>query len=259
MKIIKIHSDLGALQKKGSAKAPDEIIRGMYDFYLNESGEFRQVEIDSVEVDTTNIDNTNKNINEKIKNTDEHCIVIGGDHSITYPAFKAFASKNPGAGLVIFDAHPDCENNFKPPTHEDFVKVLVEEGVVDASKVLIVGVRNWHSREYDFLRQKKIKYFTMKEIFERGCREVCDAVMFVAKQWPAVYLSIDIDCVDPAFAPGTGYCEPGGLSSREMLYFVQRIKNLKNLKIVDIVEINPDKDINGLTVKLGSKIVKELS
>ncbi|MBW3003515.1 arginase family protein [Candidatus Woesearchaeota archaeon] len=256
MKIIKIASDLGALDKKGSAKGPDEIVRGMYDLYLNEDGEYREFEVDSVDVDKGNIDNTNENIFNKIKSINEHCIVLGGDHSVTYAAFKAFASNNPGAGIVVFDAHPDCENNFSPPSHEDFLRVLIEEGVVDASRVIIVGLRNWHSNEFNFLRDKKIKYFAMKEVFDRGVKEVCDAVMFVAKQWPSLYLSIDIDAVDPAFAPGTGYCEPGGLTSRELLYFVQRMKNLKNLKIVDLVEINPEKD-NGLTVKLGSKIVKE--
>ena len=129
---------------------------------------------------------------------------------------------------------------------------------MDASKVIIVGLRNWHSNEYNFLKDKKVKYFTMKEVFERGVREICDSVMFVAKQWPSLYLSIDIDAVDPAFAPGTGHKSPGGLTSRELLYFVQRLMNLHNLKMFDIVEINPAKDVNNLTVKLGAKIIREL-
>ncbi|MEA3430616.1 MAG: arginase family protein [Nanoarchaeota archaeon] len=258
MKLIKISSDQGALDKKGSDKAPDKIIRGMYDLYLNEFGKFNEFEIDSVDIVKSNIDETNANIFEKIKSLNEHAVLVGGDHSITYSTFKAFALNNPGAGLIVFDAHPDCENNFSPPSHEDFLRVLIEERIVDASKVIIIGLRNWHKNEYDYLQSKKIKYFNMKEISEKGVREVCDSAMYVAKQWPAIYVSIDIDVVDPAFAPGTGYCEPGGLTSRELLYFLQRMKNFKNLKMVDLVEINPDKDMNGITVKLGSKIVKEL-
>jgi len=73
-----------------------------------------------------------------------------------------------------------------------------------------------------------------------------------------LYVSIDIDVLDPAFAPGTGYREPGGLSSRDFIYLVQRINKIKNLKAVDIVEINPDKDIKNQTVKLGAKILSEL-
>ena len=73
--------------------------------------------------------------------------------------------------------------------------------------------------------------------------------METARQWPALYISIDIDAVDPAFAPGTGYIEPAGLTSRELIYLVQRFKLLKNLKMVDLVEINPEKDFTTKTPK----------
>jgi agmatinase len=69
---------------------------------------------------------------------------------------------------------------------------------------------------------------------------------------------LDIDVVDPAFAIATGYKEPGGLTSREFIYIIQRLNKIKNLKAIDLVEINPEKDVNGLTVKLGAKILSEL-
>ena len=72
------------------------------------------------------------------------------------------------------------------------------------------------------------------------------------------YISVDIDVLDPAFAPGTGYLEPGGLSTRELLYLLQRIKLLKNIRKYDLVEVNPDKDINLMTCKTAAKIIKEL-
>lgn len=258
MKLIKIPSDLGGLDKRGSSKGPDTVIDAMHNLYLNEEGKGTYIVVDNVEIVDNNIDETNARIYDKVKALNEHAIVLGGDHSVTYSAFKAFASNNPGAGIVVFDAHPDCENDFRPPSHEDFLRVLIEEGIVDASRVVIVGLRNWDSNEFNFLKEKKVQYFAMKEIFSKGAAEVCDAVMFVAKQWPSLYISVDIDVVDPAYAPGTGYCEPGGMTSRELIYFLQRMKILKNLKMVDLVEINPSKDVNGITVKLGSKIVKEL-
>ena len=82
--------------------------------------------------------------------------------------------------------------------------------------------------------------------------------MSIAKEWDAMYISIDIDVLDPAFAPGTGYCEPGGLSTRELLYMIQRLKWLKNYEIADIVEIAADKDINNMTICAAAKIVREL-
>ena len=82
--------------------------------------------------------------------------------------------------------------------------------------------------------------------------------METEKNWDSLYLSIDIDAVDPAFAPGTGFIEPGGFTSREVLYIVQRLKRLRNLKMIDLVEVNPKKDLNKMTIKLSAKIVKEL-
>ena len=74
----------------------------------------------------------------------------------------------------------------------------------------------------------------------------------------ALYISVDIDVVDPAYAPGTGYLEPGGLSSRELLYMLHRFKKLRNFNYLDVVEINPGKDLNEITVKLGASIIREM-
>ena len=82
--------------------------------------------------------------------------------------------------------------------------------------------------------------------------------METACTWQATYLSIDIDVVDAAVAPGTGYPEPGGISARELISSVQRIKRLKNLQRIDIVEVNPEKDVQDLTVKLAAKVLKEM-
>jgi arginase family enzyme len=148
-------------------------------------------------------------------------------------------------------------NNFEPPTHEDYLKVLIEKGVLKKENVIIVGLRNWHKEEYAFLKQNRIKFYSMKEISAEGVREVSEAVMSVAKNFDGLYVSMDIDAVDPSSAPGTGYMEPGGLTSRDMLYFLNRLKLLRNLKMLDLVEINPLKDVNEMTVSLGAKLVAE--
>ena len=82
--------------------------------------------------------------------------------------------------------------------------------------------------------------------------------MSVAKDFESLYISIDVDVLDPAFAPGTGYIEPGGLTTRELLFFLHRLKKLKNLKAYDLVEINPKKDVNDMTSKVGAKLLVEL-
>ena len=95
--------------------------------------------------------------------------------------------------------------------------------------------------------------------FTEDLQETCDFIMEFSNK-KELYLSVDIDVIDPAFAPSTGCKEPGGFTSREFLYLIQRINKIKNLKAVDIVEINEkmDKENNNLTTKLGAKILSEL-
>lgn len=97
----------------------------------------------------------------------------------------------------------------------------------------------------------------MKELAE-NIESSCDKIMEEIRKFDSVYVSIDIDAIDPAFAPGTGYIEPGGFTSRQFLYFIQRLKLLNNIKAFDLVEINPEKDLKGITVKLSAKIIGEL-
>jgi len=255
MKILKIKSSIGGLDKKGSEKGVELVVDALNDFYLNENGWNSKVEFENIIVDEENIDITNDHIFKAVKNFEG--IIVGGDHSITYSAFSAFSDRFDNPGLIVFDAHPDCENNFKPPSHEDFLRVLIEEGKIKPENIVLVGVRNMHRNEANFIKAKKIKVFSMKRLFN-NLQESCDDLMELARDFDGLYLSLDIDVVDPAFAPGTGYCEPGGLSAREMIYFIQRLKLLENLKVVDLVEINPEKDFGGKTVKLGAKLIKEL-
>lgn len=247
MKILKIPYSAGCLGKNiGTEKAPDAILAELNNLFVNESKRSRFTEVSEVAVDNSNI----KNSQEKIKNSVKEGIVIGGDHSITYSAFRGSGCD----GLLILDAHADCMEGTDAVTHEDFVRKLVDEG----AKVILAGIRDLHRQELDFIQQKKIQCFTMKEIFEVGIKEFCDSVMENCRQFRSLYVSIDIDVADPAFAPGTGYTVAGGLSSRELIYLVQRLKLLKNLKVVDIVEVNPKKDRDNITVKLAAKLVNEL-
>jgi len=258
MKLIKVGFSGGGLGKaNGSEVAPDEIVNALYDLYSSEDGFFNEFQIENVDVVNSNIIETNKRIFDKIKSLNK-CILLGGDHSITYSSFKAFVLNHPDAGMIIFDAHPDCENNFSPPTQEDYLKVLIEEGFLNPAKVILIGLRNWHENEIKYLKEKGIFYFNMKKMFDLGVNEVCSLVMERALLWSSVYVSVDIDVVDPAFAPGTGYCEPGGLTSREIIYFLQRIKKMRNVGMFDIVEVCPKLDVNGLTVKLAAKLVREV-
>ncbi len=262
MKILKIAFNGGALTKrKGIEKSPDIIEKKLKEFYLNENGLSPDFSSENIDVDNYNNEESHKIIEKKVgeeSSKDKFVLAVGGDHSITYSCFKGFSMNKKNPGLIIFDAHPDCENDFFPPTHEDFVKVLVRKKIIKAENIIIVGLRNWHSKEKQFMEKEKIKKFTMKQLFSDGLDKSMDYIMELARQFSDLYVSIDVDVIDPGFAPGTGYPEPGGLSVRELIYSIQRLKLLKNFKMADIVEVNPDKDIDNITSKIAAKLIMEL-
>jgi arginase family enzyme len=261
--ILKIPFSGGGLGKtKGCEKAPDLIVESMMQWELDENGNYVDIknnhiknnfDIHSIEADNNNISYTN----EQILQCDlKPRLILGGDHSITYSCFKRFAS--PKSGLIVFDAHPDTENNFSPPSHEDYLRVLIEEGIISSRQVILVGLRSISKNEIEYLRNKKILYFDMNKIHDLGIHELCEILMENLMRFENYYISLDIDVLDPSFAPGTGYCEPGGLSTRDMLYVLSRFKKMKKLKCADLVEVNPDKDINGMTINAAAKLAIEL-
>jgi len=260
MKILKIPFSNGGLGKtKGTELAPDKITSYLKKDSLNENNTLPLFNIEQIEINQDNIEETNKTIFQKVKKnlTNPKTILIGGDHSITYPSFKAFSElENPG--LIIFDAHPDCMHNFTPPTHEDFVKTLIKNNILNPENIILVGLRSWHKDEYTFLKENNIRFFTMKQLHQ-DFHHITETIMENARKFSNIYLSIDIDVVDPAFAPATGYPEPGGLTSRQLIDMLQKIKNLKTIKMIDIVEVNPTKDKYNITSKLAAKIITEVN
>jgi arginase len=259
MKIIGIPAINGLGKTIGTELAPEAVVEKLKtEIFLSESGAQPTIDFSLMAVDRFNITKTNELIEETLSSCEAIPLILGGDHSITYPCFKAFSKKFRNPGIVVFDAHPDMENSFSPPTHEDYLRMLIEEGHVKPENVVLVGTRSFDRNELDFMRTRKLHNFPMRKIAADSLHEVSDAVMSIAKEFGAVYVSIDIDAIDPAFAPGTGYIEPGGLTSREFLHFLSRLKNLKNLRAFDLVEINPAKDPHGMTVKLGAKIAGEI-
>lgn len=259
MKLVKIPFNAGAIEKKkGIEKAPDEVLKYIKNFYLKENNLLPFYEVDEIKINNQDIGYSHNKIFSFVSELIENTILIGGDHSITYSSFKAFAKNYKNPGLIIFDAHLDCVNDFKPPTHEDFVRVLIEEGILKKENVIFIGIRNIDSNELEFIKKNKLKIYDMKEISNDGKNEIIEAIMSVAKNFDGLYISIDIDVLDPAFAPGTGYLEPGGLTTRELLFFIQKLKNLKNIYMYDLVEVNPEKDINNLTSITAAKLIIEM-
>lgn len=248
MKIVKVCSSQGSLGKNvGCEKGPESILRT---FFEKKDSPKKKIIIDEVKINPNNIDETNKNIEKATGD-----IFLGGDHSITYSLFRGLARGENNIGLLIFDAHPDCALYVKSVSHEDFVRKLADEGVLGKKNLVYVGVRKSGNSEIEFL--KDIKTISIKEVHE-DIEKVKNELITFFKKFKKFYLSIDIDVLDPKSAPGTGYLEPNGLEINELVYLISKMKTLKNLKRIDLVEVNPLKDINGITVKNAAKVLNEL-
>ena len=251
MKIVKVPSNYGGLEKAdGVELAPDKVIEEMKDIYLNE--QYRKKEIEIVEIERRKLEDGNKIIEAY-----DGDVFIGGDHSISYHSFKGFAGNYKNPGLIVFDAHPDVYELFEFPSHQDWLRHLIKDGLLKKENVAIIGLRNVDRKELDYLRENKIRIYDINQVWENR-EDVCDNIMEFARNFDGLYLSIDVDVIDPSMAPGTGYIEPGGMTVRELVYFLHRLKMLKNLARMDIVEINPKKDVNNMTSRLGAKIISEM-
>lgn len=267
MYIVKIPGINGLGKTQGCEKAGNEILKTFKEIHSNEKGipiNVRLLDLEEIHVDNFNLEEANHLIYKnslKMFETQPKTIFLGGDHSISYSTTKAFFDYckvvNKESCLIVFDAHADCMEPMEEPTHEEWLRKLIEQGF-PAENILLVGVRNLWKDEIQFIKEKGVRIISMNQLMT-DLEDTCDTIMEFSNN-KELYLSVDIDVVDPAFAPATGYIEPGGLTSRQFIYLIQRMNKIKNLKAIDIVEINPEKDKekNNITVKLGAKILGEL-
>ena len=265
MFVVKVPGINGLGKTNGCEKAGNEILKALKDVHSNESR--IPVDVQVLDLEEIHLDNSDLELSGNLicKNslkafeTKPKTIFLGGDHSISYWITKSFreffVKRGKETCLIVFDAHADCMPPMKEPSHEEWLRKLIECGF-PAENILLVGTRNMWKEEIQFTSEKKIKIMEMKQLLE-NLEESCD-VITEFPEGKELYVSIDIDFLDPAFAPGTGYKEPGGLSAREFIYVLQRIKKIKNLRGIDVTEINPEKDVEKMTTKLGAKILSEL-
>jgi agmatinase len=191
-------------------------------------------------------------------------IVFGGDHSITWPSATAIAEvRRPGSiGIVHFDAHADTamDDWGVLAGHGTPMRRLVESGAVKGSNFVQVGLRGyWPPVEtFEWMREQGLRYHLMTEIEERGAEAVVADAIAEALDGPEhIYLSVDIDVLDPGLAPGTGTPEPGGMLPRELLRAVRQIVGAVDLAGMDVVEVSPPYDHAETTAMTANRLALE--
>jgi len=174
-------------------------------------------------------------------------IALGGDHSVTYPILRAIGPHHPNLTILHFDAHPDLYQDFEgdPYSHACPFARILENHL--AKRLVQVGIRTMSGHQRGQAARFGVEVIDMRA-WSAGVRP--------RLQGP-LYVSIDLDALDPAFAPGVSHCEPGGLTSREVLTLLQGLPG--PLVGADVVEFNPGRDPSGITAPLCAKLVKELA
>lgn len=174
-------------------------------------------------------------------------LVLGGDHSITYSVIRALAPAYPSLTILQFDAHPDLYDNFEGDRYShacQFARIM-EEGL--ATRLVQVGIRTITAHQREQARKFAVDVIDMKA-WASGRRPHAAS---------PTYISLDLDGLDPAFAPGVSHPEPGGLSVRDVLTVIQSLPG--PIVGADIVELNPTRDLNDLTAFVAAKFVKEIA
>ena len=190
--------------------------------------------------------------------------VLGGDHSITWPSATAVAEAVAPRriGIVHFDAHADTapDDHGVLGGHGTPMRRLIESGAVDGRNFVQVGLRGyWPGPEiFAWMQAQGMRYHFMREIEERGAEAVIDDAIAEALDGPdLIYLSLDIDVIDPGMAPGTGTPEPGGMLTREVLRAVRRVVGRVELAGMDVVEVSPPFDHAEVTAMAAHRAILE--
>lgn len=174
-------------------------------------------------------------------------IALGGDHSITYPIMRAIGKTHRGVAILHIDAHGDLYDEFEGDRFSHacpFARIMEEEL---CGRLVQVGIRTLTPHQREQIRRFNVDCIEMQH-FAGGARPIVDG---------PVYLSIDLDGIDPAFAPGVSHREPGGLSVRDVIALIQALDG--PIVGADIVEFNPSQDLGGVTASVAAKITREIA
>ena len=195
--------------------------------------------------------------------TGKFCIFLGGDHSVTIPLSKAVRKVHPDKkiGFVHFDSHPDLCDEYEDSkwSHACPLRRVVED-VITPGDLAQVGIRSYEYEEIEFFAEHpELTVIKAYDIFQEGYKAAAEKLVEKFADYDFVYITLDIDALDPAFAPGTGTPEAGGLSSRELMYIINELMNRTPVKAMDIVEVSPPLDTeNQITSWAAAKVIYEV-
>ncbi len=244
--------------RKGTSEAPDRIrhISNIRDSYTRNGIKTLGLPIsglgNSKVFDYGNI--KRDQIDEVLKKTISKSkipLVLGGDHSITTSVIKSISNSKGPLSLVYFDAHPDFISSTKNYYGSIISDVLP---YIDTKTSLQIGIRTPEQEEIDNIKKNNIQVISPFDIVEKGVKQISDSILEILGK--NVYVSFDMDCVDPAFAPGVSVPVPMGLKNVEVAYLLKKIVK-QGILGMDLMEVCPEYDIKDRTSHLASRMIGE--
>ncbi|HVF24574.1 MAG TPA: agmatinase [Anaerolineales bacterium] len=260
--VIGIPYDGAACARKGAALGPERI--RFWSTHLTPFSEDRtrlgDIRIcDLGDIPITHQEPDFERVRQTVATLHNMPILLGGDHSVTIPIFQGQLERYAGKrfGVLWVDAHPDLCDVFTGSklSHACVLRRGLEFGI-QPEDICLVGLRSWEYEEIDLIENGGLNVFTAADVAERGMKVIAQEVKQILSRCDVIHISLDIDCLDPAFAPGTGIPDSGGLTSREVITL---IKSMQGLPLVglDIVEVSPPIDPSEATIFAALKIIME--
>ncbi len=250
IKIVSIPFDDKSSFQKGAKQAPEKILKALYSGSMNLYAE-NGISIENsivfarTDVDLEHYTDIEKSIKNQLVGHDK-ILFLGGDHSITFPIVKSHHEKYGQFDILHIDAHADLYHEYDgdPYSHACPFARIMENGL--ANRLVQVGIRTLNTHQREQAKKFNVEVHEMRDLNLTSLSEF---------KYP-VYISLDMDAFDPAFAPGVSHHEPGGLTSRQVLELIQNL----DVEIIgaDIVEYNPTRDVNDMTAYLAAKLLKEI-
>jgi agmatinase len=274
--VLGIPWDASSSYRKGSAAAPNIIRQAtsgeLYNPYTENNVNIKDkwlifdagnVEISSNDAITSRkeILSTLAQIYDSKKN--QRFLFLGGDHLITYFSFYSLSElaffREKKSGIIYLDAHPDLYYQYKGNlySHACVLRRILDQTKIDPKNIIQIGIRASTKEQREFVLNSGIKTFYKKQLLERKSIDIVEEIKDkLSESVEKIYLSIDLDILDPAFAPGLGNPEPGGLTTRELINFIQELSDLP-ISVFDVVELSPTYDQSNITAFAAAKVIKE--
>ncbi|WP_188207663.1 formimidoylglutamase [Alkalibacillus aidingensis] len=259
-----------SISHSGAAFAPGAIRQalGSYSTYSNELGhDFKDIEVSDygdVEMHPTDLIHSQDRIYQSTKSVLDReevnqLIVLGGDHSVSFPSIKAHHEAYGMVGVIQFDAHHDLRNlEDGGPTNGTPFRRSIENNVLKGEQIIQIGIRDFtNAKGYDdYAKEQGVTVYTMADVRQHQIDTLIKKSLdHLAQQVDLIYLSVDMDVLDQAYAPGCPAIGPGGMDSLTLMKAVEEAAKHPKVKAMDIVEIDPTIDFRNMTSRIAAHIL----